>query len=412
MTAVATFDPPTADAPDTAPILLESIQLSNLLSFGPDTPELPLRSLNVLIGANGSGKSNLIDAIALLRSTPDTMLRPTPSGMIKVIQDGGGVQEWIYKGNPEHIASIQVNVQGASSEQHLNHLLAFGNYGQRFVLVNEAIANRSAPEQNGSLIYSSPKDDTDFDFASELRTGNGRVVSAERGSVLSRIRDEVNHPEITYLADQYELIRIYREWQFGRKAKVREYVDSSMPQAILAEDFSNLALVLNRLCRDPKIKKTIVKYLHDLYDGVTDIGFDVLGGFIQLYLIEGEQTIPVKRLSDGTLHYLCLLAILCDPNPPPLICIEEPELGLHFDAALKIADLMIEASARTQLIVTTHSTMIVSAMTDTYESVLVCEKHNGQTEIERLEPRYIEKWLDKYGLGELWISGELGGGRW
>src|SRR5205814_1063376 len=102
-------------------------------------------------------------------------------------------------------------------------------------------------------------------------------------------------------------------------------------------------------------------------------------------LTEGDFTIPATRLSDGTLRYLCLLAILCDPNPPRVVCIEEPELGLHPDLLPNVADLLIEASQRTQLIVTTHSDSLVDSMTEQPETVLVCEKREGQTRIRRLD---------------------------
>ena len=121
---------------------------------------------------------------------------------------------------------------------------------------------------------------------------------------------------------------------------------------------------------------------------------------------------PATRLSDGTLRYLCLLAILCDPDPPPVICIEEPELGLHPDILPKLADLLIEASQRTQLIVTTHSDILVDAMTDRPEAVVVCEKHNGCTRMRRLGKDKLAVWLEQYRLGQLWLKGELGGTRW
>ena len=122
--------------------------------------------------------------------------------------------------------------------------------------------------------------------------------------------------------------------------------------------------------------------------------------------------IPATRLSDGTLRYLCLLAILCDPDPPPLICIEEPELGLHPDVLPKLADHLLAASRRTQLIVTTHSDVLVDAMSEQPESVVVCEKHHGATAMTRLAADDLQVWLQKYRLGELWIRGELGGTRW
>ena len=101
---------------------------------------------------------------------------------------------------------------------------------------------------------------------------------------------------------------------------------------------------------------------------------------------EGEFSIPATRLSDGTVRYLCLLAILCDPEPPPLIGIEEPELGLHPDILPKIADLLMAASERTQLIVTTHSEILVDALTERPGAVVVCEKYEGQSTLRRPDP--------------------------
>jgi predicted ATPase len=133
---------------------------------------------------------------------------------------------------------------------------------------------------------------------------------------------------------------------------------------------------------------------------------------VQVFFTEGDFTIPATRLSDGTLRYLCLLAILCDPDPPRLVCIEEPELGLHPDLVPKVADLLIDASRHMQLIVTTHSDALVDAMTERPEAILVCEKHAGQTRISRLDSEHLSTWLRQYRLGELWTRGELGGTRW
>src|SRR5205085_8350333 len=128
------------------------------------------------------------------------------------------------------------------------------------------------------------------------------------------------------------------------------------------------------------------------------------GGSVQIFFHEGDYSIPATRLSDGTLRYLCLLAILQDPEPPPLICIEEPELGLHPDILPKLADLLRDASERTQLIVTTHSDILVDALTETPEVIKVCEKHGGQTVIQGLDSENLSEWLQKYRLGELWLD--------
>ena len=134
---------------------------------------------------------------------------------------------------------------------------------------------------------------------------------------------------------------------------------------------------------------------------------------MELFLEESDgRQIPATLLSDGTLRYLSLLAILLHPAPPPLIGLEEPELGLHPDVVAEIAKLLVQASARTQIVVTTHSRMLVDALTDHPSSVVVCEKDHGESRFERLDGTSLKAWLDKYSLGELWSSGELGGNRW
>ena len=166
------------------------------------------------------------------------------------------------------------------------------------------------------------------------------------------------------------------------------------------------------LRRKPEAKNAILDELRDFYEEFEDFDISIEGGTVQVFFTENNFIIPATRLSDGTVRYLCLLAILCDPEPPALICIEEPELGLHPDILPNLADLLIRASERTQLIVTTHSDILVDAMTEQPEAVLVCEKHDRQTVTKRLSGQKLRGWLDKYRLGQLWMSGELGGMRW
>ncbi len=118
------------------------------------------------------------------------------------------------------------------------------------------------------------------------------------------------------------------------------------------------------------------------------------------------------RMSDGTLRWIALLAILLNPNPAPVTCLEEPELGLHPDAIHTLADLLVDASTRTQLIVTTHSDALLDAFTETPEVVCACEKVEGSTVIKRLDKEQLKVWLKDYSLGHLWMSGEIGGNRW
>ena len=96
------------------------------------------------------------------------------------------------------------------------------------------------------------------------------------------------------------------------------------------------------------------------------------------------------------------------PNPPPLLCIEEPEIGLHPDALAIVGKLLVEASAKMQLVVTTHSDALVSALTTDVEAVVTCEKRGAGTVLRRLDAAHLGEWLDRYQLGDLWRMGELG----
>ena len=230
-------------------------------------------------------------------------------------------------------------------------------------------------------------------------------------SILSQLREPTTYPEVTYLANAFDQIRLYRNASFGPFALARVPQDTSLPDDFLLEDVSNLALVLNDFQHRINPKQQVLSRLKEFYDDVEDYSTKIRGGTVQLFLHEKglSQPVPAMRLSDGTLHYLSLLAILCHPTPPPLMCIEEPELGLHPDILPTIAELLKEASERTQLIVTTHSDALVSALSDTPESILVCERDSEGTHFQRLEHEPLREWHEKYSLGELWRMGEIWG---
>ena len=231
-------------------------------------------------------------------------------------------------------------------------------------------------------------------------------------SILSQREDPDQFPELAHLRRSYRAIRLYRDWGIGRTTVIRQPHDTDVRQRPLAEDLTNIGMFLNRLRQDPTTKAKLINGLSDAYEGLTDFELNFQGGTVEIFFTEGRLAVPASRISDGSLRYLCLLAILLDPEPPPLIGIEEPELGIHPDLLPKIADLLVEASERCQLIVTTHSDVLVDALSEWPESIVVCEKHDGRTNMSRLDRFELAHWLEKYRLGELWTSGELGGVRW
>src|ERR1035437_1406410 len=376
---------------------LRTIKLRNILSFGPDTPELELQSLNVLIGPNGAGKSNLIEAIGLLQSAPSNLLAP--------IRAGGGISEWLWKGSDRAVAEIDTTVAYPLGDLPLRHRLSFTMVGQRAELVEEEIEDE-CPDSGGDprvrLFYSNHI--------------HGQLVLhlALDQSVLSQRKDPDHYPEVTYLGNEYAKIRLFREWNLGRNTQPRRPQPTDLPADFLSEDAANIALVLNDLEHRSNLRASIVEQLREADESIVDFSTRVLGGTIQLFLHYSglKAPVPATRLSDGTVRYLCLLAVLSHPEPPPLVCLEEPELGLHPDLFARLAELLVDASHRMQLIVTTHSDALVDGLTKVPEAVIICEKQNGSTKMSRRTSADLAVWLKDYGLGQLWRSGEIGGNRW
>lgn len=388
-------------------MLIQRIKLQNLLSFGPDAQELELRPLNVLIGPNGSGKSNLIEAFRLLRAAPKDLVAP--------IRAGGGAGNWLWRGqSPAASARMEAVIENPQGQQPLRHALAFTASGQRFELTEEIVANeRAYPGRSQPYLY--------YEFRSGRATLNYRYPNERElrlenieidQSILAQRKDPDHYPELTYVGKTLGQIQCYTEWSFGRSTPYRQPQPTDLPNSYLLENGMNLGLMLSRMAREPQVKRRFLNALGQLYEGLTDYHVNVEAGTVQVFLEEGDLTVPASRLSDGTLRYLCLLAILCDPAPAPLICLEEPELGLHPDVLPGLAELLRQASERCQLIVTTHSEVLVDALTEVPDSVIVCEKQDGQTTLQRLRKEALTEWLQRYQLGQLWASGSIGGNRW
>jgi len=401
--------------------LLKSIRLRSFLSYGASSPEIELSPLNVVIGPNGSGKSNLIEAIDVLRSTPSDVTRP--------IREGGGIEDWLWKGLSSKrtpTAEIETTVYFPEGLAPLRYKLAFSMVGQRFELADEAVENPH-PAVGEEDVYFFYRYQSGRPVLNVRGKTEARAASSEDRfprslrredvvldqSILSQRKDPDQYPEITYLGNQFGKAKLYREWNLGRNTEPRKPQKVDLPGDFLSESADNLALVLNDLENRSETRRTINEYLNKFYDSAEAVTSRLQGSTVQIFVHErGLREIPGTRLSDGTMRYLCLLAVLCHPTPPPLICLEEPEIGLHPDILPTVAELLVAASSRTQLIVTTHSDVLVSALGAETESVLVCERDEQGTRLRHLESTKLQEWLDKYPLGELWRMGEIGGNRW
>ena len=394
---------------------IHSLQLQNFLSYGSEGEKIELQPLNVLIGTNASGKSNFIEAMGVLKATPTDLLAP--------IRQGGGISDFLWKGEKgTPTAKIEAILNYPERTMPLRYQISFTEVGQRLEVVDEAIedmAPRHSSESQPFFYYRYSDrgrpvinviEDNEQQTRKLRNLRREDIIPAQ--SILSQRKDPELYPELSYLGNKFAEIGLYRNWQTGRDSVSRKAQQTDLPEHPLLEDGDNLGLVLNNLQLQLGSRQIIEK-LQLFYDAAEELNIKIYGGTVQIFIREtglNNQPIPATRLSDGTLRYLFLIALLLDPTPPPLICIEEPEIGLHPDILPVVAEMLIEASQRTQLIVTTHSDALVSALSP--ESVLICDRDDRGSHLSRLEPERLKKWLENYSLGDLWRMGEIGGNRW
>jgi predicted ATPase len=387
--------------------LIRRLALRNFLSYGSEGAEIELLPLNVLIGPNASGKSNFIEALATLRATATDLPRH--------LREGGGVGEYVYRSG-DGSATIQAEVEHTFGPSPLHYGLTFAAELSRPVVTEEWIASQATDfyRLKGRQAVIAQRQLPAGPTASEytVREIPGKDLLSDQ-SILAQRRDPDSYPELTYLSIQFFRIAIFQDWMFGRFARARAPQPTDLPTDFLLPDASNLALVLHEMQQRSAIEEKIIGYLQRFYEPVQRVRIRIQGGTVQLFIDEGlDEFVPAARLSDGTLHYLSLLAILLHPSPPPLVCIEEPELGLHPDILPTIAELLLDASQRTQLVVTTHSDALVSALSEVPEAVVVCEPSVKGSQLRRLDREALAEWLHQYSLGELWRIGGIGGNRW
>src|ERR1039458_8140475 len=254
---------------------LRTIKLRNILSFGPDTPDFELQSLNVLVGPNGAGKSNLIEAISLLQAAPVNFSEP--------VRAGGGIAEWLWKGTvdppqaihlsdfmgprgaakimaqiapPAPTAEIDVTLAYPRGRMSLRHRLKFDTVGQRAELVDEVIENErpNRPGEPEAYFYYRYQNGHPVLSVKVPGIAKGRTLRelqredlALNQSIVSQRKDPDQYPELTYLGNEYGKIKLFREWNLGRNTPPRRPQPTDLPGDFLREDAANIALVLNDL---------------------------------------------------------------------------------------------------------------------------------------------------------------------
>jgi predicted ATPase len=368
--------------------------------------------LTVLIGPNGSGKSNFLDLLCFLGEAAQGHLS-------EGVARRGGFDDISFKGAPGDIfLELRFPARGVFQEERnpVTFKLLLKKLGSNPKVWLEQVSKASPGYQTPLTLMHRDRDGSAF---RSIKTGQredieeGKALESDSELAIFQVRDQDKYPTPYKLLRQLQEWRLYKDIDVGPEAPIRQPA-LIRPTVILSENGSNLASVLNSIQQQhPATWKDVEELLETVYPQFHSITFPPEGGDGKVVLrwwerpYEKQGGFSANLLSDGTLKFLCLIAILKSPAPPPLICIDEPELGLHPDWIKVVAELLQSASERTQVIATTHSPQLVSKLRP--DQIVVAEKEDGRTLFRPLSGENLETWLKEFALGDLWVAGHFGG---
>lgn len=360
--------------------MLNRISFSGFKSF--KASKLELHTLNVLIGANGAGKSNFIQLWGLLEALFFHMLQ-------KHIQVAGGAERLLHYGSKE-TSSIDIKLE---FEQMTYGCSLIPTLDNRLIFDQEFFALSKAPdtpaEKSQSALLGSGHSETQF-----LAPPRGKGVEA----MLLQ----------TYVAGMH----VYHFHDTSPSAKIRKpvYIGDSLS---LAPDGANLPAVLYGMqTRHPKQFQLIQRMVQRIAPFIDTFILRERAGEQSEILFEWQERhsrriFDINYLSDGTIRFLCLATLLLQPEPQGLILIDEPELGLHPSAIHLLAAMLQQAAKQSQLIVATQSPTLINQLEP--EDIIITEQQQGQSQLRRLDSSELNLWLQDYSLGELWEKNVFGG---
>lgn len=359
---------------------LETISLSGYKSIR-ELKEFQLTDgLNVLIGANGSGKTNFIRFFELLGHLMD----PPPKG-------SKGLQNYVSaRGRADAFL-----FRGMKSTPEMKAHLRFGRNEFKFSL--KAADDRSLFFSQESAPFRGPK-------YGHVENDQG---SGHKESGVARYQGTA---ALEWVFDTIRDWRVYHFHDTSPSAPVMglcNVVDND----VLHSNAANLPAFLMRIARSHP------QHYAQIEETVRQVA-PFFGAFVLKEVSSGQTQLLWKdrysdllyyphQLSDGTLRYICLATLLLQPNPASTIIIDEPELGLHPYAIKLLASLLHEASGRGQLIVSTQASLLLDELIP--EQVIVVNHQNGESHFERQDSARLDEWLKEYTLGQLWEKNELGG---
>ncbi len=401
--------------PQRVPILWAEIR--NFLSLR--DVQVGLGPLNVLVGPNGGGKSNFLSVFRFLGEVARTDLAPAIETLF------GGYAELRYRASGRAGEGVSIRLTGRISEHSSDN--APDEYELRFQPVggrargtvlrrNETLILKRTQGRGRRITLSGRR----YEFVDEQSSARApRGGASETGtvapdasalSVLRRIGEATDTRQVAALAAVFESLRLFDpQVSLARQPAVED-------TGPLRADAGNLAAVLARWQHNaPDLVAAIADDLRDILPGFQDFVFTRLNGSGAVRVDLNEHglsgTTPLIRASYGTVRAIALLAMLRDPNPPRLTCLEEIDHGLHPHALDVVVERLREAAERSQIILATHSPALVNRLQP--EEIIVFERDakDSSTRVIQRDPEVLRRMsaASGLGLGELWFSGTLGG---
>lgn len=399
--------------------MIKSIRFKNFFSFKDCT--VTLNNINALIGINGTGKSNFIKALQVLKATI------TEGAMIDLIlNQWGGFDSVCFAGQQiERDTTIELEFEFDET------VLRRYGYAFREPVYYYISFKKVGSTQNYSIMECFHSNDADSKWAYKylfMKNGKGSAregLSSEQKSVhyelvdgteslLSQLVDKDRYFQIFTLREAIKDIAVYGYFDTTAQSPIRKPM---LPSGVsrLMPNGGNLPQILNLIKINSKNHdfKKIVSSLQSINPQYNGFDFNFVGNNIELLLDEKQlnKAVHVTHISDGTLRYLCLLAIVHNSQRGALVCVDEPEIGLHPDMIREVVDSLTQVSDKTQFIISTHSEHILNNLS--VEDVLVCEKgEENETIINTFRDKGYVEWASQYATGNLWRNGNLGGNRY
>lgn len=359
---------------------LKSVTLRGYKSIA-EAKNFELRDLNVLIGANGAGKSNFIGLFKLMAALAEGNLQT-------FVQQQGGPDALLH-GSRKRTEQIEAEIYFQPSPTGISN-------GYRISL---------SPTQDNRLIFS--REETWISGHHTIK-----AISLGRGQEEAKLRED-SQIVSSYVRDALKSWRQYHFHDTSDSAAVKR-AHGSNDNLRLKPAADNLAAYLVKLNKQyPEAYARIVdtiKLAAPFFGGF--IIRDPLPDRIELEWFEQQDPdTPYKAhvLSDGTLRFICLTTLLMQPSHllPDTVLIDEPELGLHPYAINLLADMIKQVAEKKQIIVSTQSVELLNAFSP--EDIIVVEREQGASVLKRLDTEELTEWLEDYTLGELWKRNILGG---